>query len=750
MDIARYTEIERVFAEVIDLPPEVRSDAIHRLAADEPLAQAVAELVAEHERLASSPFLADDLLTDRLDWSIAHEPSPPLPTDINGYKIIRILGKGASGTVYLAQSPPPLSRLVALKLIHADASKATVARFREEQRVLASLEHRGIARVFLEGVTADNRAFTVLEYIEGSIITDYCAQRSLDWRAVTGLLVQACDAVAHAHQRNIIHRDLKPSNLLVTQVDGLPLVKVIDFGIAKLVDPLRKITALTLDAQFVGTLPYASPEQLDGSDTSDTRSDVHALGVVLYESITHRHPFCADTDSLKATINAITSMPAPALEPMTGVPTRELDAILARACAKDPEERYPSPGHLGEELRRLLAGHPLVAMKPRPGYVMRKFIGRHQASLALAGIVLAALVFMGGVAIDKGFDAARNRDAMRETAIKIVDDVLPMLADLSGSTTVRKELAASLHDRIDELLAADPSDRELLVRKARILEYKSDILLADSRTDESEALRLEAASIISLLRSENARSANELFVDERRLIIKLGDIAKDRKDYDTARTYYERAHDLLLAQPGDNRESLCWSLERLAFLAMRQDRRQDAMDLNSERLEIALELNTERPGTPSLVRNCGVAHHRMSDLLDSQGRYDESYLHAIEAARFADELTKLDPDKFTTDHLEFSASIALMSTSYLTGRTAEGDALAERVRRLGCELMERNPNRLEASKIAWVGLKSLRRRLTELGRLEAADEIAAEMQTLRPDAPLKDLTRFIPDTDSKP
>jgi tetratricopeptide (TPR) repeat protein len=742
MDITQYSEVERIFTEVIDLPASQRIAAAARLAGDDQLAEAVTALIHEHERLAESPFLADDLLTERLEWTVAEELDDSLPEDINGYTIKRILGKGASGTVYLAQSPPPLSRLVALKLIHADASASTVVRFREEQRVLASLEHPGIARVFLEGITATGRAFTVLEFIDGSIITDFCNEHQLHWRAAVELMMQACDAVAHAHQRNIIHRDLKPSNLLVTETEGGALVKVIDFGIAKLVDPLRALTALTLDTQFVGTLPYASPEQLDAGEGQDTRSDVHALGVVLYECLTHRHPFCRETDSLKSIIHAVSAKPVPPLEPMPGMPTRELDAILARACVKDPEGRYPSPGHLGEDLRRLLAGHPLVAMKPRPVYLMRKFIGRHRVGLAVAGVVLAVLVAMGGVAIDKGLDAAHSRDTVRAIAIGLVDDVLPRLADLPGSSAVRKDLAASLHERVDELLAADPSDQALLLRKARILEYESDMVLADELVDESEVLRTQAAALIAGLHAERPEDA-QLRADERRLTIKLGDIAKSRKDWIVARSFYERAHDLLAAEPGDHREGLSWSLERLAFVASRQGLRDDALRLANERLQLALTLNAEQPGTPDLVRSCGVAHQFLSDLNTSRSDFESAYDHAVQAVSFADELMRLDPEKFTSGHLEISATAGLMSASYFSGRIAEADAAAERVQDLGRRFVENNPDRSDARLIVWIVLKNIRYRWVELGRFEAAETIASKMNTLRPDAPIPDLSRLI-------
>jgi tetratricopeptide (TPR) repeat protein len=748
MDITRYTEVEGLFAEVIDLAPEQRAAAIERLTADAHIAEAVTELVAEHDRLAESPFLADDLLSDRLDWTLPDDAPKAMPSDIKGYTIIRVLGKGASGTVYLAQSPPPLSRLVAIKLIHADASASTVARFREEQRVLAALEHRSIARVFLEGVTADGRAFTVLEFIDGPIITDYSAEHQLDWRAVVGLMVQACDAVAHAHQRNIIHRDLKPSNLLVADIDGLPLVKVIDFGIAKIIDPLRTFTALTLDAQFVGTLPYASPEQLDASAAQDTRSDVHALGVVFFECLTHRHPFCREIDSLKAIINAVAVTPVPAIDPAPGVPARELDAILARACAKDPDERYPSPEHLGEDLRRMLAGQPLVAMQPRPAYLMRKFVGRHRVALAVTTAVVALLVFMAGVAIDRGLDAAHNRDAMREIAIRLVDDVLPRLADLSGSAAVRKDLAASLRQRVDELLAADPSDRELLLRKARIMEYESDIVLADGLVDQSESLRLEAAAIIAALRAQNQDAA--LGVDERRLIIKLGDIAKSRRDFAGARQFYEQAHALLVATPGDHREGLCWSLERLAWIASRQQRGDDALDLAMRRLEISRDLYAERPRAPDLVRNCGIAEQVVSEMLISRSNFEPAYEHAVAAGALAAELMDLEPDKFSSQHFELSATTAVMHASYHTRRLAEADALAGRVRQLGKMLIERNPDREDARLIAWLGLTSIRHRWVALGRLGAAETIAAEMKALRPGTPLEDLSRFYPGATKDP
>jgi serine/threonine protein kinase len=728
MEIERYKEIERLFIETVELSNDKRGARIRQLTDNQGLIDSVERLLAEHDRLCSDDFLEVGIFDESIP--IRPEEDNHQSIHIDGYAILKTLGRGASGTVYLAKSSPPLDRLVAIKLINSGAGKLTLARFREEQRVLAHLEHAGIARVFDEGVHEDGRPFTVLEYIEGVSITEYCRSHELDWRGATELIVQCCQAVAHAHQRNIIHRDLKPSNLMVTQEDGAARVKVIDFGTAKFADPFLMMTQLTVESQFIGTLPYASPEQLSGGITSDIRTDIHALGIVMYECIVGTHPFLEESSGLKSVIDMIMTKPVPMIQHNANSPSHELSAVLAKACAKEPSERYSSLIHYAEDLEHLLKGLPVRAMRPHPIYLVRKFVRRHMASIATASVFLVTLTVLAAIAINRGLEATKNRDALRETAINLVDDLMPKLADLNGSREARYELAKSLDKRIGDLLLTDSKDQELLLRRAHVLEYQSDMLLSDRRVDESEALRNEAAAIILSLKANGAGDTSVLAEDERRLLIKLGDIAKDRLNYNRALDYYERNHKLLLEAPGDHRESLCWSFERLAWIAGKQGRAQDAMKLAQSRLDLSVELLNENPMSGEFIRNCATAYQIMAELDISRSEFQPALEYAEKSMDLVYMLDELEPDLFSTHTTELNAVFIHARCLFYTGNSDQAIIESDRVLHLAVQLVDLNPVRHDAKKIAWHKLQNI-------------DDLWQVMAPDRDRSALHDLMRFV-------
>ncbi|MDF1837459.1 MAG: serine/threonine-protein kinase [Planctomycetota bacterium] len=696
MDPDRYDELAVIFDQVLDLPDGAQMDRVRELTQDPEIVGAMQDLLAAH-RDGDLPTRGTGLVND-LNWVPPAGPMDPMPPQLQGYTIIKSLGHGASGTVYLAQAPLPLKRKVAIKMLNVGTGEHTLARFHEEQRVLAQLQHTGIAEVYDQGTTESNRPFTVLEFVDGQSITEYCKTHPPTWRRIVELVAQCTRAVGHAHQRNIIHRDLKPSNLMVTQRNGKPHMKVIDFGTAKSTDPLRDGPHLTADSQFIGTLSYSSAEQLSGSDTPDTRTDVHALGLVLYECLEGKHPFLDGDCGLSTTIDRIMSKAIPPVTGQPGLPTRELDAILAMACAKDISERYSSMLHFGEDLQNLLDGLPVRAMRPRPAYIARKFIARNRMLLGAVSLVLVMLATLAGIAIDRGIQANRNRDALKDTAIGLVDDVMPQLADLNGSTEVRTQLAASMNQRIDELLATDPMDRELRRRKAHLLEYSSDLHLANQQVEHAGALRTESARIIAELKRE--KSEERLQADERRLLIKLGDIAKSRQNFSLAREYYESTHSLLLATPGDHRSGLCWSYERLAHIAHKQQRPADHRKFGQQRLDLALELLGENPGSAAQLHNCAMAHQAMAEIEHSTNHSASAVRNARQALSMATKLVALEPNRFSARVMELTTHVIVMRSLYYADKLREGDQQAGQVRQLAVQLVALNPSREDAIAIA--------------------------------------------------
>ena len=356
---------------------------------------------------------------------------------IGPYKIVRLIGEGGMGDVYLAQQAQPVRRLVALKLIKAGMdSKQVIARFEAERQALALMDHPHIAKVFDGGTTRHGRPYFIMEYVKGVPITRYCEENRLGLPQRLELFIDVCHAVQHAHQKGIIHRDLKPSNVLVALADDRPLVKVIDFGVAKAAgQPLTDKTLATELGAIVGTLEYMSPEQagLNNQDI-DTRSDVYSLGVMLYQLLTgttphhrrrdHAIPFTemlrvireddppkpsTRVGESKETLSALASEcqtePSRLAKSLRG----ELDWIVMKALEKDRVRRYETANGLAFDVRRYLADEQVQACPPSAGYRLRKFVRRNRMVMTSAALLVTVLLL--GTVVSAFFAVRANRFA---------------------------------------------------------------------------------------------------------------------------------------------------------------------------------------------------------------------------------------------------------------------------------------------------------------------------------------------------
>ena len=330
------------------------------------------------------------------------------------FRLIRELGEGGMGQVWLAQQIAPVLRPVALKLIKAGMYDETVVqRFQSERQSLAIMDHPAIAKVFDAGATPQGQPYLVMEYVPGLPITEYCDRQKLQIRQRVELFVQACDGVQHAHQKAIIHRDLKPANILVLEVDGKPVPRIIDFGLAKTRASKMDQPLHTRYGQFIGTPGYMSPERVDPKiGDVDTRTDVYSLGVILYELLTGLQPFeirkrqrpsleewlrqlrqeepprpgakvSADRETSAATASARSTQTKLLVKALRG----DLDWITLKALERDRERRYGTPAELAAELRRYLNDEPIIARAQSSAYQIGKFIRRHRVAAVVAGMV---------------------------------------------------------------------------------------------------------------------------------------------------------------------------------------------------------------------------------------------------------------------------------------------------------------------------------------------------------------------------
>jgi serine/threonine protein kinase/WD40 repeat protein len=375
-----------------------------------------------------------------MDDAKSPTPAPPIPPvgtaaiipaaekggDLIGrYKLLERIGEGGCGVVYMAEQVEPVRRKVALKVIKLGMdTESVIARFEAERQALAMMDHPNIAKVLDAGASENGRPFFVMELVRGVKITDYCDQNQLLTRERLVLFVQVCQAIQHAHQKGVIHRDIKPSNILVTVNDGVPVPKVIDFGIAKATQGrLTDQTFFTAFQQFIGTPAYMSPEQAVMTSLDiDTRSDIYSLGVLLYELLTGRTPFDtqelmqAGLDEMRRTIREKEPVrPSTRLRRMqdgdlTTVANRrqtkaprlihtlrgDLDWIVMKALEKDRSRRYETCNGLGRDVQRYLMDEPVVARPPSKLYLFRKLVRRNKLAFAAAVVVTASLILGSG------------------------------------------------------------------------------------------------------------------------------------------------------------------------------------------------------------------------------------------------------------------------------------------------------------------------------------------------------------------
>jgi eukaryotic-like serine/threonine-protein kinase len=485
MNPERWQRLEDLFHAILELPSEARVAALSDACGDD------LELRSEVERLLRSHAQASSFVIDAAA-GVERIAATMIPEGdhLGAYRVVRELGRGGMGTVYLGERADAQFQMrVAVKLIKRGMdSDAVLERFRHERQILAGLDHPNIARLLDGGTTGEGLPYFVMEYVDGQPIDEYCRSRRLPLEQRLRLFRQVCAAVSYAHQHLVVHRDIKPSNILVTS-DGVP--KLLDFGIAKLLDTGDDITmmATAADAQVM-TPQYASPEQLGGERVT-TVSDVYALGVLLYELLADDHPYeltgkspgevrqiVADTDIAKPSATVARRGNDVLARRLRG----DLDAIVTTAMRKEPAARYGSVALLDEDVRRHMEGLPVVARGDSWTYRTARFVRRRKLGVAAAAAILITLIggviatsWQARVARVERARAERRFSDVRRLSTSFLFEFHDAIATLPGSTPARLLVVSKALEYLDSLAAEAAGDRELQQELAAAYDRVGDV-----------------------------------------------------------------------------------------------------------------------------------------------------------------------------------------------------------------------------------------------------------------------------------
>ena len=620
------------------------------------------------------------------------------PDWVGPYRLVRELGRGGMGAVYLAErSDEEFVQQVALKMVAGAASRELRRRFLHERQILAGLDHPAIARLLDAGTTDAGVPYLVMEYVDGIPIDDYCDGHGLDLKQRLDLFARVCGAVDYAHRNLVVHRDLKPGNILVTP-EGEP--KLLDFGIAKLLaEEGGENPEITRLNRVPLTPAYASPEQIRG-DAITTASDVYSLGVVLYQLLTGRKPYrlsgrpaaeiervvCGETPPRPSTI---VTQPAeggaergPALErrKLARELAEDLDNVVLKALAKLPEERYGSAADLAEDLDRYQRGMPVSARAATWSYRARRFVGRHRLGVAAAAGVVALLVMLGARERALRSEAEMARDQARTEAAKAeaVNDFLNEMLVLAnpGETsgeelTVKQALeraAGTVGDRLEAQPAVEAAVRTTLGRTYVFLgEFEQGLdqlraareLIRETLGEDSDEFVEAGAQLAYFLRRTGhleeaeslAQSTLEL-VGERgaqphsrgRLLQVQGTLARHQGRHAAAEALLREAFELDLAHLPESSRRVDL-MQELAHALSAENRLDEAMELHRE----ALAILKRRP-TESLAKSSTILNN-IAVLLRRQGRLDDAEQHYLEAYRIRTEI-------YGEDHFEVAVVLA--------------------------------------------------------------------------------------------
>ncbi len=755
----RWEELKALFSQVLAQPATERAAWVAQV--EDPAMRAeLAQLLAGDEGTLSLLDVPHDRLVQLIDDPLADD------AHIGPYHLVREIGQGGMGTVYLAhRADGTFEQRVALKVIRPGHGSADIVRrFQQERQILASLHHPHIAQLLDGGTTDAGAPYFAMEYIDGEPLTTYCDDHRLSVDDRLRLFQDACAAVHYAHQNLVVHRDLKPSNMLVTE-DGQ--LKLLDFGIAKILNPQQPDTLQTRTGARVLTPAYASPEQHTGAPIS-TASDVYTLGVILYELLTGQRPHddaTADTPPPRPSTVVTTTADAPTRSKARSTTTErlrrrlagDLDTIVLKALRPEPALRYSSAEAFQEDIRRHLNGLPVLARKDTPGYRLRKFVQRHKAAAIAAVLVLLSLAGGLGAALWQAAEKTQEAAKAEEVKAFVLDLFAQANPDVAqGEALTVKELVDQGAERVKTGLADQPEvQAEMLLVLAEVYfklgTYDAALaLLQDMRpvvetrfgpSSEQSADVLHQLGVVQMERAQYddadsllhealrirraRRGATDLAVAQ--TLFSLGSLRSGTRQGrpEEAVLFFQEAYAIRQAQLDKDHPDLLESINGLAVIRGAQDDHAEAEVLFRDLLERQrLALGPGHTQTLRTLNNLAIT-------LDSQQKYDE----AIEVGR---EVVALRKASLGEHHPDYAVSLDALAGFLMNGGRAEDAMEAEALYRqaLGifrAELGDAHPSvaqTLGSLSLALVGLNDY------AGAVAATREaLALHLQTLGAEHP---------------
>jgi tetratricopeptide (TPR) repeat protein/predicted Ser/Thr protein kinase len=731
---------EREWAAVLD----------ERCGGDTDLRRQVLRLLVANRRargFLSVPLsLAAPTLVAELGESFMGE-EPAAPERVGSWRLLRELGRGGMGVVYLAERMGDQFRQrAALKLVHGGMGGGEIlARFRRERQILAGLNHPFIARLLDGGCAEDGRPYLTMEYVEGRPLTTYCRERALDLEDRLRLFVEICHAVQHAHVRLVVHRDLKPSNILITDA-GEP--RLLDFGIAKVLAEDENGTTLTRTGLPLMTPEYAAPEQLDGKAVS-TATDVYALGLILYELLAGRHPFRDRVGPATGNPTARREPPRPSLAASDRALRRrltgDLDTIVLMALREEPARRYASAEALARDVERHLAGLPVSARPDTVGYRARKFARRHRWGVAVSAAAMLLLIAFAVAMAEQARLTARQRDRAERVSKYLVELFsVPNPLGEGGNITAREILDRGAL-RIDAELAAEPEVQADLLdtmgrvyraigvfdRAQQLLQRSVDLRSRTGGADDPRTLSSLAALGNVLVRAsqfdEGIRMFRQTFERERRalgadhettlrtmndLAFWLGVMGRWKEAEALHRDVLERRR----RRYGDVHSETVWSVSDLGVVLMRQGRYAEAEPLLAEAVRIWRRVRS--PGDPDSFREA-VFESSLASLYLGQKRYAEAepiFVETLETIRRV-----MGPENLHT----ISAMKDLAVLWYSTGRLQDSETMLRKTLEISRRVL--GPRHFDTLQSTY-GLAVV---VAGQGRLEEAEKLQLEALALQ-------------------